>query len=799
MSRSAESKYVLSSSLAILLIAGIILATGFVLSVGGAWLLVLGGSPYYLLAGLALVVSGFWLALGRAQGAWLYLFVFVATLLWAWWEVGLNGWALMPRILAPTILLVLLLGPISKLSFNRYGRKAFMILAAAALLAAGCGFVGPLLSRQGVAATSTEPLKSAMGDPSHLQVGSDWPAYGGSLSARRYSPLSQINRSNVSKLVRSWTFHTGDLPSKELDNAYASETTPIKIGDTLYLCTPKNILIALDPETGKQKWRFDPKVADESVPFSAACRGVAYYSVPAAPAGGACTTRIIAGTLDARLIAVDAKNGLPCREFGNDGQVDTAIGMGEHNSPMLSITSAPTIVRGVVVIGHQVLDGQRRDAPSGVIQGYDAKTGQLRWAWDLGRPELSTIPPTGETYTRGTPNMWTTASGDEELGLVYLPLGVSSVDYWSGSRSDLEKKFATSLVALDVTTGKPAWHFQTVHNDVWDYDLGSQATLVDFPVGESSVPALVLPSKRGDIFVLDRRSGEALVTVEERAVPQGGVEPEQRANTQPFSLYHTLQKPDLTEKDMWGLSPIDQLWCRISFRRADYRGIFTPPSLARTIQYPGMMGGSDWGGVAVDAVRGLIIANYNDMPNYLRLITRAEVDQLGWLPRDQLRGRLATGGDPQVGAPYAAFINAGWRVGRTGLPCKQPPYGGIRAIELRSGKTLWDRPLGDARSNGPFGIPSMLPIEIGTPNNGGSVVTAGGLIFIAATTDNLIRAVDIETGETLWKDTLPGGGQATPMTFEINGRQYLTIMAGGHHFMGTSISDQLVAYALPAN
>jgi quinoprotein glucose dehydrogenase len=799
MTYSIRSRYSLASSPIVLLIAAIVLATGLVLAVGGAWLAVLGGSLYYLFVGLTFVASGCWLSLGRSEGAWLYLYAFIATLLWAWWEVGLNGWALVPRVLVPMVLLVCLIMRMSKLSFKPRGQKSFIALATAALLAAACGFLIPLVVKQDVAVTPISPLKLAMADPSPLQAGVDWPAYGGSISARRYSSQSQINRTNVSKLVRAWTFHSGDLPSKELKNAYASETTPIKVGDTLYFCTPKNILIAIDPEKGKQKWRFDPKVADESIPFSAACRGVAYYSVPDAAAGQPCATRIIAGTLDARVIAVDAKSGLPCQEFGDGGQVDTAIGMGEHNSPMLSITSAPTIVRGVVVIGHQVLDGQRRDAPSGVIQGYDAKTGQLRWAWDMGRPDLNTAPPPGETYTRGTPNMWTTASGDEELGLVYLPLGVSSVDYWSGSRSDLEREFATSLVALDVTTGRPAWHFQTVHNDVWDYDLGSQATLVDFPVGENSVPALVLPSKRGDIFILDRRSGEALAKVEERSVPQGGVEPEQRSKTQPFSLYHTLRKADLTEKDMWGISPIDQLWCRISFRRADYRGIFTPPSLMRSIQYPGFMGGSDWGGITVDAARGIIIANYNDMPNYLRLITRKEADQLGWVPLDQQIGKLRVSADPQVGAPYGAFINPGWRVGRTGLSCKQPPYGGIRAIELRSGRTLWDRPLGDARSNGPFGIPSMLPIEIGTPNNGGPVVTAGGLIFIAATTDNFIRAVDIETGETLWRDTLPGGGQATPMTFEINGRQYLVIMAGGHHFMGTPISDQLVAYALPAN
>jgi quinoprotein glucose dehydrogenase len=780
-----------------LAIAAVMLIIGVVLAIGGARLVVLGGSPYYVLTGTLLVASGYLILRGRTAGAWLYLGIFAATLLWSWWEVGLNGWALVPRIVGPMLVLIWLAALAPGFSFAPGHKAAFLGVAVCLLLLAAGSFAGNLAVKREVAA-GLPKLKSTMMDPSLLQTGADWPAYGGSNTARRYSPLSGINRGNVAKLARAWTFSTGDLPNERTRNAYAAETTPIKLGDALYLCTPKNILIALDPETGKQRWRFDPKVPDENIPFTAACRGVAYYAVPDADPSQACASRIIEGTLDARVIAVDAKTGAPCQDFGAGGQVDTTVGIGEHNPPMFSITSAPTIVRGVIVVGHQVLDGQRRDAPSGVIQGYDARTGRLRWAWDIGRPDLGGLPPEGETYARGTPNMWTTASADEQLGLVYLPLGVSAVDYWSGSRSDLEKAFATSLVALDVTTGKPAWHFQTVHNDVWDYDLGSQATLVDFPKGEGSVPALILPSKRGDIFVLDRRNGEPLTGVEERPVPQGGVEPEQRARTQPFSLYHTLAKPDLAERDMWGVSPIDQLFCRIMFRMADYRGMFTPPSLTRTIQYPGFMGGSDWGGVAVDPARGILVANYNDMPNYLRLMTRAEADSLGWVPLDQRRGRIGGGNEPQAGAPYAVLINPGWRLGRTGLPCKQPPYGGIRAIELSSGKTLWDHPLGDGRANGPFGLPSMLPFEIGTPNNGGSVVTAGGLIFIAATTDNQVRAIDIDTGETLWKDTLPGGGQATPMTFEANGRQYLVIMAGGHHFMGTPVSDQLLAYAIPA-
>jgi len=469
---------------------------------------------------------------------------------------------------------------------------------------------------------------------------------------------------------------------------------------------------------------------------------------------------------------------------------------------MVSMTSSPTIVRGVVVTGHQVLDGQRRWAPSGVIQGFDAITGELRWAWDMVHPERTGRPPEGEAYSQGTPNMWTTATGDEALGFVYLPMGNSAGDYWSSSRRPEELRYATSLVALDVTTGRPVWHFQTVRNDVWDYDLGSQGTLVDFPTASGPVPALVLPSKQGDIYVLDRRTGRPLTEVGEMTVPTGGVEAPMRSPTQPFSRFHALRKPDLTERDMWGMTPIDQLVCRIQFRRASYRGIYTAPTVdQRWVQYPGYNGGSDWGGIAIDPDRGIILANYNDMPNYNRLVPRAEVNEKGWVPRDVSaevgEGGPEGAGDPQVGTPYGIEVNAGWRLPFTKLLCKQPPYGGIRAIDLATGRTLWDRPLGTARKNGPFKIPSYLPINIGTPNNGGSVITAGGIAFIAAATDDLIRAIDMETGETLWQDALPAGGQAGPSVYEIDGRQYLVIMAGGHHFMETPAGDHVIAYALP--
>jgi len=785
---------------------GVVLALiGVVLFIGGGMLIAAGGSWYYLLAGLGLVASGVLIFRQELLGAWVYLGVFVLTVLWALWEVGLDGWGLVPRVVAPAVLLALVIPALLVLKGGREGRRlaigggvAFVVLVgvSSVVVAQANQFkVDGVLPQAGVAQSS---------DPDAIPVGADWPASGGSYHAQRYSTLSQITPENVGKLERVWSFHTGDLPGDRpgAQNKYASENTPLKVGDTLYACTGKNMVVAVNAANGETRWRFDPGVPDEAIPYTAACRGVSYYVVPNVEAAAPCATRIIWGTLDARIIAVDARTGHRCTSFGQNGQVNTAEGMGETVPGMISITSAPTIVRGVVVTGHQILDGQRRDAPSGVIKGFDAVTGQLRWAWDMMRPDIDTTPPVGQIYTLGTPNMWTTASGDERLGLVYLPLGSTAADYWSSDRTGPQLDYATSLVALDVTTGKPRWNFQTVHHDVWDYDLGSQATLVDFPTGTGTTPAVVLPSKQGDIYVLNRETGVPLTRVGTITAPQDGLEPQMRTPTQPISLFHTLRSPaDLTERSMWGMSPIDQMICRIQFRNAAYDGFYTTPRADRHyIQYPGYNGGSDWGGIAIDPARGVIVANYNDMPNYNILVPRAEADAKGWFPRGDPRARKggAEGaGDPQVGVPYAVNVNAGWRMPWTGLLCKEPPYGGIRAIDLRTGQQIWDRPFGTARKNGPFGIPSGLGIEIGTPNNGGAVVTASGLIFIAAATDDLIRAIDVNTGKTVWTAPLPGGGQASPMTYEVNGRQFVVIAPGGHHFMETPVSDEVIAYALP--
>ena len=780
------------------ILGGVIALIGIILALGGAELIAAGGSWYYLFAGLALIVAGLAIAQRKLLGAWIYVGAFLMTALWAFWEVGLNGWALVPRLVGPLVLLLLVIFSLPVLDANRGRRRSLLALGGFALIVIVLGVVVAQANRPDAPGAMPEPFAQAIADASLIQVGADWPAYGGTYNAQRYSPLDQINRENVRRLERAWTFRTGDMPKER----WGAETTPLKVGDTLYLCTGRSTLIAIDAATGAERWRHDPEVPDASIPYTAACRGVAYY---------AAQHRSRRRMRDAHHCG-HARRATDCRRcahrnavcgFRQERRRRYHNGMGETGLGMVSITSAPTIVRGVVITGHQVLDGQRANAPSGVVQGFDAITGALRWAWDMEHPERTGLPPEGETYARGTPNMWTTATGDEALGLVYLPLGNAAADYWSSHRSQAENQHSAALVALNVETGREVWRFQTVHMGVWDYDLGSQPTLIDFPTETGVVPAVILPSKQGEIYILDRRTGLPLHGVEERPVPGGGLEPELRSPTQPFSRYHSLRMPDLRERDMWGMSLIDQMFCRIQFRQATYHGIYTPPTTeTRWIQYPSYNGGSDWGGIAVDPRRGVIIANYSDLPNYNRLVPRDEATRRGWAPRDQARGGdMSSGaegaGDPQMGVPFAIDVNAGWRMPSTGLLCKQPPYGGIRAIDLRTGRTIWDRPLGTARRNGPWGIPSMLSIDIGTPNNGGAVVTAGGLVFIAAATDNLIRAIDVETGATLWQDLLPAGGRANPMVYEIGGRQYLVIMAGGHHFMGTPPGDYVIAYTLP--
>jgi len=777
---------------------------GLAMLVGGVKLIAVGGSWYYGLAGLGLAVAAVLLLRRRRAGQALMTLVWAASLAWALWEVGFNGWGLVPRVVGVTVLFLLALAMSPALAAQpvRFGgaQKGGLMLGIATL--AGLGF---LLGHEVLPDAGPGDALASNAPPAGAAAG-DWPYYGGDASARRYSALAQITPANVGRLERAFVFHTGDLPAK--GERYSPANTPLKIGGDLLMCSAKNILIAADAATGKEKWRYDPKVPSEAIPHAAVCRGVAVYTAPALPIGAACKSRVVTTTLDGRIVAVDQRDGKPCAGFGTNGQVDLWKDLGPKVPGWYAPTAAPTVVRGIIVVGGQVRDGQDEDAPSGVIRGYDAVSGALAWAWDLGNPDNIHGPQAGKTYTRGTPNMWATAVGDEKLGLVYLPVSNSSIDYYGGNRSALEDRYSDSLVAVDVSTGRDVWHYQVMHHDLWDYDLGSQPSLLDYPGKDGKpVAAILLPTKQGDMYIFDRTTGQPLTPIGSVKAPTlGSVEPGAIAATQPVSGWHTLRKAPKLESDMWGFSPLDQLMCRIQFRQSNYAGYLTPPSSERPwIQYPGYNGGSDWGSVAIDPVRRLLVANYNDIPNRSQLIPRATANKMGVQPiyASKTANAAAAGkGEggasvyPQVHAPYAISVNAGWRNIGTGVPCTAPPYGGIRAVSLDTGKTVWDGPLGTARRNGPFGIPSYIPFNIGLPNNGGAVVTAGGLVFIGAATDNLFRAIDIRTGRTLWQDVLPAGGQANPISYEVNGEQYVLIAATGHAFMETGNSDAIIAYKL---
>jgi quinoprotein glucose dehydrogenase len=423
-------------------------------------------------------------------------------------------------------------------------------------------------------------------------------------------------------------------------------------------------------------------------------------------------------------------------------------------------------------------------------------TGRFAWAFDLGRPDQHEEPPPGEQYTPSTPNSWAPMSVDEELGLVYAPTGnTTGSDYYGVLRRPFDERYSSSVVALEAASGEVRWSFQTVHHDLWDYDVPAQPVLVDIARADGTLRALIQATKTGEIFVLDRASGHPLFAVREQPAPARGAPAEERvAPTQPASVaLPGFRGPALEERDMWGLTPIDQLWCRIRFKQARYDGIYTPPGTSPSIQYPGILGGIEWGSVSVDAQRGLMFVNASRVANYVRLLPRAEADALGRRP-EGLGGRYMD--RAQIGTPYAVanppFLSP------LGVPCQRPPFGTLSAVNLRTGQLVWTRRLGSARDSGPFGIPSLLPLPLGTPNTGGSLATRSGLVFIGASQDRYLRAFAADSGKLLWQSRLPAGAQATPMTYRSgkSGRQFVLIAAGGSDTLRTQPGDYIIAYAL---
>ncbi|MEO8113987.1 MAG: PQQ-binding-like beta-propeller repeat protein, partial [Phenylobacterium sp.] len=524
------------------------------------------------------------------------------------------------------------------------------------------------------------------------------------------------------------------------------------------------------------------------------CRGVGYYeaaNIRAIPddTPPLCRRRIISTTIDARLIALDAATGVPCPGFGQGGSVDLRQGMGPVKPHFYFQTSTPTVAGDRVVIGGWVTDNQELGEPSGVVRAFSAETGQLIWAWDLGNPAITTLPPEGKTYTRGTPNVWSTPAFDEALGLVYLPTGNATPDYWGSHRTAASERYSSSVVALDIATGRERWRFQTVHHDLWDYDVPSQPMLVDFPVKGGTAPALIQLTKRGQIFVLDRRTGLHRTPVVERPVPQLAATGEWTSPTQPYSTgMPAIGAERLTEARMWGATPLDQMFCRITFRAHRYDGDFTPPGLGRaSLQYPSNAGGQNWGSGAFDATHRYLI-----VPD-IRMAMGVKLQ-----PAKDPGLSLARAPDRVAKDAVAYKSRNDWLFSPLFIPCLQPPNGTLTAIDLVTRKVVWQVPLGTAEFSGPLGLHSGLKIPLGGVGIGGPIATAGGLTFHAATQDPYLRAYDSATGEVVWKARLPVGVGGTPMTYvsPATGRQYVVVSAGGARMMSER-GDYVVAYALP--
>ncbi len=659
-------------------------------------------------------------------------------------------------------------------------------MAALARLFGSWFFVWPLLLTVlglVVLAGNTHPATSfARGLEVH-----GWPTADG-VGGRHYSPLADITPENVAHLQVAWRYRTGDVSKHEGGRAgTAFEATPLMVGDVLYLVTPYSRAIALDAETGRELWAFDPGVdrSDRHHTLMVS-RGLAYWFDARLSPDAACAERIFLASFDARLFALDAHTGVPCVDFGRAGVLDLRRGVAriEGRRHDFHLTAPPTVLGDIVVLGSSISDSRQADAPSGVIRAYDARTGDLRWAWE---PLAGSDRGGRGPVEVGAANTWATITADPERDLLFVPTGSPSPDHFGGLRPG-DNRYANSLVALRGTTGELVWHFQTVHHDLWDYDLPSPPTLVTLQRGGVEVPAVVQTTKMGFVFVFHRETGEPLFPVEERPVPSSDVPGEAASPTQPFPvLPRSLTPQGLTPEEAWGITPLDRAACRKRIAELRSDGVFAPPSLRGTVVYPGFIGGMEWGGSAFDPDRRLLVTNTNRVAMVMTLI--AKRGEHGGESEAE-HGKFSVA--PQDGTPYAVKREA--LLSPLGIPCSPPPWGMLHAVDLRTGDVTWEVPLGGLSDLTEVPTPGAW----GSPNLGGPLVS-GGLAFIGATMDRRFRAFELETGALLWQARLPASAQATPLTYRTRpgGRQYVVITAGGHAALGSSLGDQVIAFALP--
>lgn len=782
-----------------LAVALLMLLMGLYMTIGGGVLLGKGGSWYFVLMGLALLASATLLLARRRAGAHVYALAFVLTLVWAWWDAGWEFWPLVSRLMVFAVLgLLVALGyaqlEAGKLVMNDYGRLG----AAVSVVVLGLGIVATAVSAfspKGVIAPEvTEvPSVSSMG----LKP-SDWTDWGQGPAGQRFAALEQISRNNVDKLAVAWTARTGDVPQSTGSGA-EDQNTPQQIGDRLYVCTAYGKVLALDVDTGEEKWKFDPEAKS---PNWQRCRGLGYFdgNEAAIKASGAlgkpsdaapgCRRRLFLPTIDARLIALDPDSGKPCTDFGKDGVLDLTQGMGEVKEGWYQQTSAPLVAENLVIVGGRVADNFSTDEPSGVVRAFDVHSGKLVWAWDPGNPDITGQPAQGQTYTRNSPNVWGGMSYDARLGLAYLGTGNATPDFYAAQRTPEMEKNSSAIVAMDIRTGKPRWLYQTVHHDLWDFDIPSQPALVDVPNAQGGVdPALLQVTKQGMIFMLNRESGEPLAEVQELPVPQGHVPGERYAPTQPHSTgMPNIGNQTLKESDMWGATPFDQLLCRIAFKDMQHQGVFTPPGMGPTLQFPGSLGGMNWGSVSIDPISQTMFVNDMRLGLANYMIARADM-------KPGASG-IEMGAVPQEGTPFGAMRQR--FLSPLGIPCQKPPFGTMTAVDLKSRQIKWQVPVGTVRDTGPLGIPMWLPIPIGMPTLGPSMATKSGLVFFAGTQDFYLRAFDSANGKEIWRSRLPVGSQGGPMSYVSprTGRQYVVITAGGAR-QSPKRGDYVIAYALP--
>ncbi len=773
------------------LTAALIALIGLVLTGGGGWLLSLGGSPYYLVTGIAFIVTAILLLRRSSAALWLYALVILGSLGWGIWEVGFDWWQLGPRggvivLIGLWLMLPAIRRPLGFASPTGTSYAASALPLAVAVLVA-VGVAGFSLTQDPHDMAGDLPTDIVNATPAlggNVPAG-EWHQYGRTQYGQRYSPLDQINTDNVSTLKVAWQYQTGDvkLPDDVGETTY--QVTPLKVGDTLYMCTPHNWAIAIDAATGKEKWKYDSNSGMNPDRQHQTCRGVTYYAEPAAAAGTTCATRVYLPTSDARLIALDAETGDVCTSFAQNGVLQLEQGMPYNPAGYYYSTSPPVITDGEIIIGGAVNDNYSTQSQSGVIRAFDVNSGALVWNWDSGNPDVTTPLPEGQVYTVNSPNSWSVFSYDDALGLVYIPLGNRVPDQLGMGRSEHVEKYSSSIVALDIKSGAVRWVRQTVHHDLWDMDVPAQPALIDITKDGASIPALVGPTKQGDIYVLDRRTGEPIIGVKEIPAPTGAIPEDFTAPTQPISDL-TFSPPPLTEKNMWGVTMFDQLACRIDFLSMKYEGRYTPPSLEGSIIYPGNFGTFNWGSVAVDPERQVMFG----MPTYLAFTSRL-------VPRDQIppKGQDEKGSEQGLnrndGAPYGVFM--GPFLGPLGIPCQAPPWGYVAGADLATGKIAYRHKNGTVMDMTPL----PLPFKVGVPGIGGPIITKGGIAFLGAAVDDYLRAYDLTSGNQLWEARLPAGGQATPMTYTVGQKQYVLIVAGGHGSVGTKPGDYVIAYTLP--